>query len=229
MMKRIMMYIHVFSHIFFRIKVPMMFGKIVYTRENGGAYALKYARRLTGLPYKFGGTAPGPTDCSGMFQWAYRMVGVFLSRTTYMQYDEYRLNDNVPYEEGDGIFIPGSDAEGDLPGHVMMYVSEGQVFQAEETGTLIGQFPYDTSVYQYRSRPALGLRPAGKPKTKNPTPEQLSMVNFVLLPTPGDARTALNNGWGVFVWKGHWFGKPKGRLAKGTPEYANANYMTPKT
>src|ERR1035437_8589726 len=112
-----------------------------YNRDNAGAAALAFARELTGRPYIFGGMWPqsGGTDCSGLVDWAYGKVGVHLARSTYGQFLEYPIADQVLYEPGDLIFIAGSDAHGSEPGHVMIYVAPGEVFQASHQGQPIGQ------------------------------------------------------------------------------------------
>ena len=141
---------------------------MAYDRTNAGRAALGFARELTGKPYVYGGTWPGSggTDCSGLWEWAYQQVGITLPRTTYDQYKVAQIPPAWPSEPGDLLFIAGSDAVGALPGHVMGYVSPGQVFQAPFTGEPITQYPYDTNVYEYRTRPAL-LAPLPPP---NPSP-----------------------------------------------------------
>jgi len=199
----------------------------MYNRENAGAAAVGFARQLTGRPYVFGGTWPasGGTDCSGLWQWAYGKVGIILARTTYEQYKEFQVPNSWPSEPGDLLFIAGSDAVGHMPGHVMGFVSPGQVFQAEFTGgPPIGQFPYDTSVFEFRTRPALALKPAGPPPTKNPKTSDTAKAGLVLLSSGAQARVALANGWIVYTWGGVWFEPAVGPQDKGTPEYASIHY-----
>ena len=213
---------------------------MTYYRNNGGTAALAFARHLTGLPYRFGGTAPGPTDCSGLVQWAYQQVGVYLSRTTYTEYTTDPINNKgIPSEPGDLLFIPGSDAIGVLPGHVMIYVSPGQVFQAEETGTKIGQFAYPTDQWEYRSRPALSLpfapvvpKPKPLPAPKGtPTAAQLKDANLVGLPNVAAAELAKRNGWALWYFsEGHNppFVAQIGGAPNHTALYANIGYRQPR-
>jgi NlpC/P60 family len=208
-----------------------------YYRDNGGAAALSFARRLTGEPYKFGGTAPGPTDCSGLVEWSYQQVGVFLSRTTYTQYETDPINNKgIASEAGDLLFIPGSDAIGVLPGHVMIYVSPGQVFQAEQTGTLIGQFAYNTDLWEYRSRPALSLpfapappaKPTLPPAKGTPTAAELQQTNLVKLPNVAAANLAVRNGWTLWYFSIDHFVPQIGGEPTGVALYANAGYKKPR-
>ena len=147
-----------------------------------------------------------PFDCSGLVQWAYQQVGVTLTRTTYTEYTTDPINNKgIANEPGDLLFIPGSDAIGVLPGHVMMYVSPGQVFQAEQTGTKIGQFSYPTDQWEYRSRPALSLpfapaAPLPPPPDRSPWERQrprkkLAQTNLVPMKNVAQATQAMNNGW----------------------------------
>lgn len=203
---------------------------MTYNRENAGAAALVFARQLTGRPYIFGGTWPrsGGTDCSGLVQFAYDSVGVLLPRTTFEQYKLYQLPASAKSEPGDLLFILGSDPLGNEPGHVMMFVADGEVFQAPFTGEKIGQYPYDTNVFEFRTRPALALKPAGPAPTKNPSTTQLTHAGLVLLTGPAQARTAIANGWTIYVWNGIGFSGASGRESKGTPEYANVKFSTPR-
>lgn len=204
---------------------------MAYNRSNGGAAALAKARILTGRPYVFGGTWPesGGTDCSGLWQWAYEQVGVTLPRTTYEQFDfpGTVLEDTVEYEAGDLIFIEGSDpGPNGEPGHVMGYVSPGVVFQAPYTGVTINQYNYDTSVFSYRTRPALLLPAAPVKPIGNPTPEQVAKSGLVALHNTTEAKQAIANGWTLWIWNGAKFvpapaNKP---LPQNTVEYANKGW-----
>lgn len=199
-----------------------------FNRLTAGAAALTFARELTGRPYVWGGTWPesGGTDCSGLVQWAYGRVGVNLTRTTYTQYQQFQIPNSLPCEPGDLLFIAGSDGVGNLPGHVMMYVAPGEVFQAPYQGMAIGQYPADTTHWEYRTRPAMALPLPVAPPTKKPSPVELQHAGLVALSTPAQARTAIANGWTVWVWDGHWFKPAAGKLPKGTVEYANLHYTT---
>jgi len=161
---------------------PVSTGKYGTTTASGntsnsiGIAALAWARQLTGVPYKYGGTWPesGGTDCSGLVQWAYSKVGISLPRSTYDQYLDYQLPRNEPLQPGDLLFIAGGDPQGNKPGHVMMYVSPGQVFQALETGTRIGQFAYPTAQYEYATRPA--LQNPKTPRVPLPPPSKTTTI-----------------------------------------------------
>jgi hypothetical protein len=197
-------------------------------RLTGGADALKAFRQMTGAPYVYGGTWPtsGGTDCSGGTQWSYEQIGVTLGRTTFVQYLEHQIPNSLKSEPGDLLFILGSDPIGHEPGHVMMYVSPGLVFQAPFTGEKIGQYSYDTNVFEYRTRPALALPLPPGPPTDNPSTQQLANAGLVLLNRPALAHLAIANGWVVYHWDGYTFKPSVGKLPIGTPEYASIHFRT---
>jgi hypothetical protein len=208
-----------------------------FNRSNGGAYALSYARDLTGRPYIYGGIYPtdGGTDCSGLVQWAYAKVGVNLPRTTEAQYEICQLNNRILNSEpGDLLFYPGDPIDAN-PGHVVIYVSPGICFQAEETGTRIGQFPWDTDAWEFRTRPAFILPdgptqsppalPAGVGK---PTKTALINAGVVLLQNVAAAEVALRNGWTLWYWSAtHFVAQVDGDPRK-VALYANAHYEQKK-
>lgn len=48
--------------------------------------AVKAALGQVGTPYKWGGTAPGGFDCSGLVVWAMKQAGISVPRTSFAQY-----------------------------------------------------------------------------------------------------------------------------------------------
>ncbi len=99
------------------------------------ATAISYALEQLGKPYIWGGTGPAGYDCSGLVMMAYQAAGISIPRTTFQQVDigtpVYSLSQLEP---GDLIFTAGSDGTPTDPGHVGMYIGDGLVIQAPETG-----------------------------------------------------------------------------------------------
>jgi cell wall-associated NlpC family hydrolase len=97
--------------------------------------AIAYALAQLGKPYIWGGTGPAGYDCSGLVMMAYQAAGITLPRTTFQQVDAgtpvYGLTQLQP---GDLPFTAGSDGTPTDPGHVGMYIGDGVVVQAPETG-----------------------------------------------------------------------------------------------
>jgi cell wall-associated NlpC family hydrolase len=107
------------------------------------AAAILYAVAQLGKPYVWGGTGPVGYDCSGLIMMAYRAAGVSLPRTTFQQVYAgtavYSFSDLMP---GDLLFTPGSDGTAEDPGHVGMYVGQGLIIQAPQTGEDIEITPF---------------------------------------------------------------------------------------
>ncbi|WP_308250784.1 C40 family peptidase [Nonomuraea rhizosphaerae] len=94
--------------------------------------ALEFAFAQVGKPYRYGGTGPNFFDCSGFTQAAWRAAGVSLPRTTYTQW-AWGASRRVPLnqlEPGDLLFSRGL-------GHMGMYVGNGRMVHAPQTGDVV--------------------------------------------------------------------------------------------
>lgn len=82
-------------------------------------------------PYVYGGTSPAGWDCSGMVQWIYGKLGISLPRTSEAQWAAVQHIDASQLQPGDLVFAQfiGDNAS---PGHVGIYVGNGQVVSAED-------------------------------------------------------------------------------------------------
>ena len=103
-----------------------------------------------GTPYAWGGGGPsGPSrgtgrgantvgfDCSSFAEFLYAKSNITIPRTTYQQ---YQMGMSVPKSAlrvGDLVFFKGSDSVGGLPGHVGIYIGNGQMIHAPHTGDVI--------------------------------------------------------------------------------------------
>jgi cell wall-associated NlpC family hydrolase len=100
--------------------------------------SISYALKQLGKPYIWGGTGPAGYGCSGLVMMAYQAAGISIPRTTFQQVDVgtpvYSLSELEP---GDLLFTAGSDGTATNPGHVGLYLGEGLVLQAPETGMRI--------------------------------------------------------------------------------------------
>ena len=102
---------------------------------------LSLANEYLGTPYAWGGESPTGFDCSGLAQYIYAKEGVNIPRTSY---DQWNAGISVPQDQlqpGDLVFFKGSDsrvANGQtLPGHVGIYVGDGQMIDAPNTGSVV--------------------------------------------------------------------------------------------
>jgi cell wall-associated NlpC family hydrolase len=104
------------------VAVNLPDGSTVMAPNETAAKAVRAALGQLGVPYVWGGTAPGVgLDCSGLTQYAYDQAGLDIPRTS--------------GEQDIGAEVPSADQllPGDLvcwEGHVAMYIGEGQIVEA---------------------------------------------------------------------------------------------------
>lgn len=85
-----------------------------------GAAAVEAAKSQLGVPYVWGGAAPGGFDCSGLTSWAYQQAGVDIPRVAADQ----TVGRQVSYDElqpGDLVLWSG---------HAAMYAGDGMMIEA---------------------------------------------------------------------------------------------------
>jgi hypothetical protein len=90
---------------------------------------LAFARAQVGKPYVWGANGPSSWDCSSLIQAAYRTIGVELPRITSEQVGAGEWEPRSQIQPGDLLFIDGADNP--HPGHVGMYVGDGQVIEGK--------------------------------------------------------------------------------------------------
>ena len=98
-------------------------------------YVVNTARSFLGTPYVWGGDSRNGVDCSALLQLVWKSAGVDIPRTTYDQYQTGTPVSANNLRPGDAVFFRGSDPRGNLPGHVGIYIGNGKMIQAEQTGT----------------------------------------------------------------------------------------------
>ncbi len=123
-----------------------------------GQQAVSLARSSLGTPYVWGGESPTGFDCSGLVQYVYRKLGITLPRTTYTQ---VKVGTPVPSlaqaQPGDLVFFAGSDGTTTNPGHVGIYIGNGQMIDAPYTGADVRVDPVGNPVAIRRVVPAAGV------------------------------------------------------------------------
>ena len=104
-------------------------------------HAVGLAREFLGTPYVWGGESSKGFDCSGLLQYVWAKQGVSIPRTTYDQFTTGKRVDQSQLQPGDAVFFRGSDAKVEggrvLPGHVGMYIGNGNIIQAPHTGATV--------------------------------------------------------------------------------------------
>lgn len=104
--------------------------------QQGGTYTsndiTKVTHKFLGVPYVWGGNDPQKAlDCSSFVQQAFKQMGVPLPRTTYAQFKLGQPVDLKNLKPGDAVF---TNPEKSGPGHVGIYIGNGQVQESPHTG-----------------------------------------------------------------------------------------------
>ena len=104
--------------------------------------AVAFAYAQLGCPYVYGGTGPCPRgyDCSGLAQAAWAAAGVAIPRDSYEQWASLPHISLSALEPGDLLIYNGE-------GHVAIYVGNGYIIDAPETGMDVERIPMSTPWY----------------------------------------------------------------------------------
>jgi cell wall-associated NlpC family hydrolase len=118
--------------------------KVTYTGPTGSQadQAVAFAYAQLGCPYVYGGTGPCQMgfDCSGLAQAAWGAAGVSIPRDSYEQWAELPHVSLSSIEPGDLLIYNGE-------GHVAIYVGNGYIIDAPQTGMDVEKIPMSTPWY----------------------------------------------------------------------------------
>lgn len=112
------------------------------TGDAAKAVAFDLEMAQDACPYVYGATGPCSAgfDCSGLQQAAWAAAGVSIPRDTYQQWAALPHVSMSDLQPGDLIYYDGE-------GHVAMYVGNGMIVDAPQTGQDVTERPMDTSWY----------------------------------------------------------------------------------
>jgi len=98
------------------------------------------AMKYLGVPYLWGGASPKTGfDCSGLVQYVFAQLGVYLPHYAASQYyspDAIYVSPKR-LQPGDLVFFTGADGTHKAPGHVGIYVDDGYIIDAPNTGSFV--------------------------------------------------------------------------------------------
>jgi cell wall-associated NlpC family hydrolase len=119
-----------------------------------GERAATIALDAVGVPYRWGGSSPASGfDCSGLVYWAYGRLGVDLPHSSYALHDLGRRVARSRMEPGDVLFFSGL-------GHVGLYLGEGRMVHAPQSGRSVEVVTLRRSHYGGRLVAARRVTPA---------------------------------------------------------------------
>ena len=114
---------------------------------NGGAStAVYWAQQELGKPYQYGAAGPDSFDCSGLTMWAWEHAGVSLPHSSSDQYNDTTRVSQADVQPGD-INFENWGGGGPAPGHVGIYVGNGQMIDAPHSGASVQYEPAFRSAY----------------------------------------------------------------------------------
>jgi cell wall-associated NlpC family hydrolase len=107
---------------------------------HGASAVTQIAKGMLGTPYVWGGNQPGKAlDCSGFVCQVFKQVGVSLPRTTQQMVKAGKGVSLQQLQPGDLVFTePGKNG---LPGHVGIYVGNGQIQESPHSGDVNKYIP----------------------------------------------------------------------------------------
>ncbi|SRR6266536_613328 len=118
--------------------MPVATDQSVPTTAGIADAAVSYALAQLRKPYKWGATGPDAYDCSGLVYAAYRHAGYSMQRTTYQQLADLR---GTRFTSRSGVLLGTGDLVFPDPGHVGLYIGNGQVVEAPHTGDHVKIIP----------------------------------------------------------------------------------------
>lgn len=115
--------------------------------SQAAAKAISFALGEQGKPYVWGATGPNSYDCSGLMLRAYESAGIILPRVSRDQYHAGALLPVREAQPGDLLFLANDRSDPNTIHHVMMYLGDGKIVEAQQTGV-----PVHTRAFSFDER-----------------------------------------------------------------------------
>jgi cell wall-associated NlpC family hydrolase len=134
------------------------------------AATVSWAEQQLGKPYQYAAAGPGSFDCSGLTMEALAQAGITVTHNANAQWLQTKAHTVAENQlaPGDLVFFAGSDGTLTAPGHVGIYVGNGEIIDAPFTGARVRFDPlasiggYVGATDPYAAAPAAGATgPAG--------------------------------------------------------------------
>lgn len=119
--------------------------------SSKGQAIVNQARKYLGVKYVYGGTSPKGFDCSGLVQYVCKSVGISVNRTAASQFGNGKAVNKQDLQPGDLLFF----AKGGRIHHVGIYIGNGQMIHAPQTGDVVKISSINTA---YRKNGYVGAR-----------------------------------------------------------------------
>ena len=111
-------------------------GTIPEFSSTGGQAAVEVVKQYLGVPYVYGGTSPSGFDCSGLMQYVYKQLGYSINRVADAQMRNGIAVSRQNLAPGDLVGFYTSPGSGYV-GHIGMYVGDGMMIHAPQTGDVV--------------------------------------------------------------------------------------------
>lgn len=174
-----------------------------------GSQIVAEVKKFAGFPYVYGAAGPSSFDCSGLVQFTLSKLGVSnVPRTSEEQWQWSQKISASQLQPGDLVFaqFPGDNAS---PGHVGVYVGNGQILSAEDPAHGVGNSTLSSwagHIVGY------GRVPSSTPGTQNATLTAAGGLPGFSWPTE---ITTFFNDTSAFIDKLMWLAMPSSWLRIG--------------
>jgi cell wall-associated NlpC family hydrolase len=152
---------------------------------------VSWAEQQLGKPYQYAAAGPGSFDCSGLTMEALAQAGINVIHNANAQWQQTKAHTVAENRlaPGDLVFFAGSDGTLTAPGHVGIYVGDGEIIDAPFTGAKV-RFDPLTSIGGYVG--------ATDPYAAAPAGGATVPAGGIAMPVPGGSASAAPAGLSLY-------------------------------